>query len=325
MKKFLGLFMIVTLILGMVTGCAKVEAPEASAELVEAEEAAQVKEGTQITFTDDSDKEIVLKKPAETVISLYSVHTENLYALGAGDAVVGVGMSDKYPEEVLTKTQYSYKDDPELIIAANPDVVLIRSMIANRYPDYVKALEGAGIVVVDLYCSEYDNFDQYMNRLGLIVGQEEEAAQLVATFHETIKEVKARSALIENKKTAYFESIGSKFKTATPTSFVGMGLEFIGVQNIASDVEYDGTSTVVTYGEEALLAKGPSIDVFIAQKGAMNKTVSVEGIKERPGFTTIKAVKEDNVIIIDEKLISGATMRYIDGLKLLQDRIYGAE
>ena len=196
-------------------------------------------------------------------------------------------------------------------------------MIANRYPDYVKAIEDAGITVVTLYCSEYDGFDTYMNKLGLVVGQADKAAELVGTFHQEVDAVKTKGALIETKKVAYFESIGSKFKTTTPESFAGRALSFVGVDNIAKDVEHDGSTTVVVYGEEALLSKANDIDVYIAQKGAMNKTVSLEEIQTRPGFSGMKAIKEGQVIIMDEKLISGATMRYVEGLKLLQEEIYG--
>lgn len=324
MKK-ISLLMAAMLLSFMMIGCtAKSETAENPA--VEATEVeAAVVESTEIRFTDDSGREIILDKAAEKVISLYSVHTENLYALGMGDLVIGVGTSDKYPEEVLEKIQYSYKDDPELIIAANPDVLIIRSMIDNRYPDYIKAIEDAGITVINLYCSEYVGFDDYMNRLGMIVGKADLAAEMVEEFHKEIDVIMERTATLETKEKAYFESIGKKFKTATPPSFAGNALEIIGVENIAKDVEYDGTSTVVTYGEEALLAKGTEIDVYIAQKGAMNKTVSVEEIQNRPGFTAIKAVKENRVIIIDEKLVSGATMRYLQGLKELQDAIYGQE
>lgn len=328
MKKRISILLMLALLSLLMIGCT------ADAELKETTEDAKQEDVVQddsnsetreIKFIDDSGRAIVLEKPAEKVISLYSVHTENLYALGMGDVVIGVGTSDKYPEEVLEKTQYSYKDDAELIIAANPDVLIIRSMIDNRYPDYIKMIEDAGITVINLYCSEYEAFDVYMKRLGMIVGKEDLAAELVKSFHEEIDGIMERTATIETKQTAYFESIGKKFKTTTPVSFAGKALEIIGVENIAKDIEYDGTSTVITFGEESLLARSADIDVYIAQKGAMNKTVSLEEIQNRPGFLSIKAVQNNKVIIIDEKLISGATMRYLEGLKELQNAIYGVE
>ena len=283
------------------------------------------KESTKVKFVDDSGNEIVLEKPVERIISLYSVHTENIFALGAGDKLIGVGMSAKYPDEALEKKKFSYKDDPEIIIAENPDVVIARTSLIKRYPDYFDALKDSGIVVVNLYCSKFENFDSYITRLGMLVGKNDEAKNYLENFYKKVEIIKANASQIQNKKNAYFEAIGPKFRTATEGSFPITALELVGLNNIASGIEYNGTSTVVEFGEEKLLSKGNEIDVYIAQKGVMNRKVSVDEIKSRPGYDSIKAVKEGNIIIIDEKLISSSTLRYLDGLKFLQEQIYGAE
>lgn len=280
-------------------------------------------ENNQISFVDDLGEQITLDKPAQKIISLYSVHTENLFSLGLSDEIIGVSTNDKYPKDVENKNRYTYKDDPELIIAADPDVVIIRTMIANKYPDYVNVLKNAGIKVVTLYARTYDEFDSYIEKLGLITGKDEEAKALLEKFHSEIDVIKEKLTNIDEPiQNVYFESIGSKFKTATPESFAGKALEILNLNNIAADVEHNNTSTVVEFGEENLLANGDKIDLFIAQKGVMNKGVSIDKIKERPGFNQIKAIKNGKIIIIDEKLISGATMRYIEGLNQLISQIY---
>lgn len=316
MKKGLSVLLVVMML--FVAGCqdtSKVSTPTPVAESVAAS-------NSEIRFIDDSGKEIVLSSPATKIISLYSVHTENLFSLGLNQEIIGVGTSDTYPEEATKKTQYSFKDDPEVLIAAKPDVVLARTMIINAYPDYIKAIEDAGIPVVNLYCTEFEQFDNYITRLGMLAGKNDEAKELISKFKASIDEMTAKSGKLETRKKVYFESIGDKFKTATPNSFAGTALQILGMENIANDVVFDGTSTVVEYGEEALLAKGKDIDVYIAQKGTMNKAVSADEIKARPGYELIKAVQENQIIIIDEKLISSATMRYIEGLKELYSQIY---
>ncbi len=319
MKKGLSVLSVLLVVMMLfVAGCqdtSKVSTPTPVAESVAAS-------NSEIRFIDDSGKEIVLSSPATKIISLYSVHTENLFSLGLNQEIIGVGTSDTYPEEATKKTQYSFKDDPEVLIAAKPDVVLARTMIINAYPDYIKAIEDAGIPVVNLYCTEFEQFDNYITRLGMLAGKNDEAKELISKFKASIDEMTAKSGKLETRKKVYFESIGDKFKTATPNSFAGTALQILGMENIANDVVFDGTSTVVEYGEEALLAKGKDIDVYIAQKGTMNKAVSADEIKARPGYELIKAVQENQIIIIDEKLISSATMRYIEGLKELYSQIY---
>lgn len=316
MKKYLVILLVITCTLFIGCQGKDVKLTQSTTEQVE---------DKGIKIVDDIGKEIALEKPAKRIISLYSVHTENLYSLGLGEEIIGVGTSDKYPKDVENKQRFSYKDDPELVIAANPDVVIIRNMIANKYPDYVKALEHSGIKVATLYVQKYEEFDSYIERLGVLTGKEDKAEALLKSFHNEIDKIEEKAAKITVPKNVYFESIGKKFKTSTPYSFAGTALKILNTNNIASDVKYDGSTTVVEYGEEKLLSKANEIDVYIAQKGIMNRTVSVEEIKQRPGYADINAIKEDRIIIIDEKLISGATFRYIEGLNSLFESIYNAE
>ncbi|AWW25858.1 ABC transporter substrate-binding protein [Acetobacterium carbinolicum] len=309
-KAIVALFCVLLTGLMGLTGCSTTEAVQTTGD-------------SEIRFIDDSGVEISLSEPAKKVVSLYSAHTENLFSMGLDSEIIGVGTSDNYPEAVLEKEQFSYKDDPELLIAADPDVVIARTMIVERYPDYVKAIEDAGIPVINLYCSKFDDFDNYITRLAMIVGKDAEGEALLENFHSQIDEIQKKGEGIDPRKTAYFESIGDKFKTVTQDSFAGKALTIIGLNNIAQDIESDGSATVVEFGEENLLSKSNEIDVYIAQEGTMNKLISVETIEARPGFSQIKAVIEGELYIIDEKLISSATLRYLDGLKELQNKIYG--
>ncbi|MGH4139123.1 ABC transporter substrate-binding protein [Clostridium sp.] len=320
MKRILALMIVTFLFL---TGCAVNKGTGNATDTNKSNKAAVT--NSEIKFVDDSGNKIMLTKPAKKIISLYSVHTENLYSLGLDSEIIGVGTSDTYPKAVLSKTQYSVNDDPELVIAAKPDVVLIRSVIAQQHPDYIKAIQDAGIIVVNLYCSEFDQFSSYITRLGMLVGKETEAKALIAQFNVGVAEVQKNAEKIDNKKVAYFESASEKFKTVTPNSFAGRALTIVGLENIAKDVKVDGSSTIVEYGEESLLSKSNAIEFYIAQKGAMNKLVSIDEIKKRPGYSEIKAIKDNNIIIIDEKLISSATMRYLVGLKELQSKIMEKE
>ena len=338
MKKY-SKFIVLLLMVFLVTSCnqevsSEVNAEEPLEESSKIEEAVNTNEESQqstddsdesdtpaVHFIDDMGEEFILEEYPEKVISMYSVHTENIYSLGAQDKLIGVSTSVKYPEEATRLPQYSYRDDPEPVIAADPDVVIIRTMIARRYGDYVKALKDAGIPVVTLYCSEFSTFDHYIERLAQIMGAEEASKDLLANFHSEIERIQ-REVKAYDPKNVYFESIGDKFKTATPNSFAGKALEILGTNNIASDVVYDGTTTVVEYGQEPLLSKGEQIDFYIAQEGVMNRGVTVESIIKRPGYDAIKAVQTADVYVIEGKRISGATLRYLEGLKELAEVIY---
>lgn len=279
--------------------------------------------GNAISFTDDAGTKIELKAPAKRIISLYSAHTENLYSLGLSDEIVGVGKSETYPKEVASKKSFDYKGDAEALIKEKPEVVLMRPTITKSYPDFVKSLQNAGIQVVSIYPENLKDFDKYIETLGLITGKEKEAKAKLEDFHKQLDELKIKADKITNKKKVFLETMGTDLKTATKDSLAWNSIELAGAINIADDAKADKNSgTIAAYGQEKLLAKADEIDAYIAQKGGNNPSVTEDIIKKRPGFNKIKAIKDNKVFIIDEKLISSPTFRYIEGIKELQKDLY---
>lgn len=276
-----------------------------------------------ITFTDDLGTKIVLKKPAKRIISLYSSHTENLFELGLDKEIIGVGTSDTYPEEAAKKKVYDYRGDPETIIKAKPDVVLMRTSMSKMYAGFVKTLQDSGIQVVSLYPEKFSDFDKYIDKLAMITGKEKEAKIKLDEFHKELNEIKAKSDKITVKKKVFLETTANGYKTCGKNSFAWTSIEIAGGRNIAEDVTGDKSSaSYAAFGEEKLLSKANEIEVYIAQKGPMNTAVSEDIIKKRPGFNTIKAVKNNKIVIIDEKLLSGTTFRFVTGVSELQKALY---
>ena len=159
----------------------------------------------EISFTDDDGIEISLDKPAERIISLYSAHTENLYYLGAGDRLIGAYKTSTFPPEAAFLERYDYNGDPETLIAAAPDLVIIRPFVRDKAPDYVRAIENAGITVVSLYPDRFDEFDDYIKKLASLTGTEDRAEELLADFHGEIDRISGLTSSIEPSR-AYFLS-----------------------------------------------------------------------------------------------------------------------
>ncbi|HHY41531.1 MAG TPA: ABC transporter substrate-binding protein [Thermoanaerobacterales bacterium] len=276
-----------------------------------------------IQITDDEGKEITMEKPAQRIISLYSAHTENLFSLGLDEQIIGVGKSDNYPEQVKEKKAFDYKSDPENVIAEKPDLVLIRPFISKSVPDFVEALEGAGITVVSLYPNKFEDFDGYIMKLAKLTGKTEEAKAMLQSFHEEIQKINDMTKDIQPKVRVFFESTENECRTVTKDSMVAKAIELAGGVNIAEDAQpVSETSSIASYGVEKVLEKGKEIDVYVAQKGAMNARSSPEAISSRPGYSAIKAVKEGRVYVIDEKLVSSPTFRFKQGVEELAKMFY---
>lgn len=275
-----------------------------------------------IKIIDDFNKTIVLKSPAKRIISLYSAHTENLLALGLENEIIGVSTAES-AQVVKGKPVFDYRADPEKVLAAQPDVVIIRPFIKQSHPDFVKTLEQANIKVVCLYPEKFEQFDSYINKLAVLTGKEHQATEQLAAFHAKLKKVAERTANVQGKKRVYFEATTAEYRTITPNSMPGMVLQLAGGVNIADDAQpLKTSSSIAAYGSERLLMKAEEIDVFIAQRGPMNPGVTVDRIKQRPGFDKIKAVRDGQIYIVDEKLVSTPSFGLAEGVEQIAKILY---
>jgi iron complex transport system substrate-binding protein len=265
------------------------------------------------TVVDQAGRRIVVKKPFSRIISLYGAHTENLFALGGGDGLIGVAPNEDYPPEAILKPVFSYHDDPEKFLAAAPDLVLTRPMIDRGYPQFVQRLEKSGITVVSLQPGTVEEMLVYWQILGILTGHREKAAAMAARFTAAVSELAALTASVSPKKRVYFEAIHSKMKTFTPDAMAVFALEAAGGVNIARDAAPVRDTNIAAYGKERILARASEIDVFLAQSGTMNQPTP-ELIKAESGFQAIRAVKTNHVYIIDERLVSRPTLRLLDGI-----------
>ncbi len=276
-----------------------------------------------INFVDDDGNEINLDKPAERIISLYSAHTENLYYLGAGQKIIGRHKTCTYPPEAALAEVFDYNGDPEKVIAANPDLVIIRPFIRKKAPDFVKVIENSGIKVVSLYPDKFDEFDDYINKLAMLTGTEENAEGLLLEFHRELDDIKNITSEIFPKQTLFFESTETNVRTVTADSMAGLAISMAGGINIAETAEpVEEGSSIASFGEEKVLMNADKIDVYISQRGAMNSGASKQGISERKGFEVVKALKNGRFFTINEKLISSPTFRYTKGVREIARYLY---
>jgi len=265
------------------------------------------------TVVDSSGRKIMVNKPFDRIISLYGAHTENLFALGCREQIIGVSPHEDYPAEAARKAVFSYHDDPEKFLAARPDLVLTRPMIDRGYPQFVQRLEKSGIAVVSLQPGTVEEMMVYWQILGMLTGREEQAKQMAGRFNRAVGGLRSLTTGIHPKKRVYFEAIHTKMKTFSPDSMAVFALEAAGGINVAADAQPVKDTNIAAYGKERILARAADIDVFIAQSGTMNQS-TVDLIKAESGFRAIQAVKTDQVYIIDERLVSRPTLRLLDGI-----------
>ncbi|RLJ03932.1 MAG: hypothetical protein DRP08_02745 [Candidatus Aenigmatarchaeota archaeon] len=266
-------------------------------------------------LTDLGGRRIIITHPYKKIISLYGAHTENLFSLGLSDEIIGVSRNEAFPPEVLRKPVFSYHDDPEKFIGMRPDLVLIRPMIDRGYRPFVKKLEVAGITVVSLQPKSVTEMYNYWRDLGRLTGKEKQAEEMIKEFNRRINEIKKIVATIpkEKRKKVYFEAIHRRMKTFSPKSIAIFALETAGGINVARDAVAVKGTNIAFYGKEKILSHAAEIDVYLAQRGAMNH-ITIAKIKQEAGYGIIKAVRNNQIYIIDEKIVSRPTLRLADGI-----------
>jgi len=265
------------------------------------------------TVVDQAGRRIRVEKPFARIISLYGAHTENLFALGCREQIIGVSPHEDYPAEAAQKPVFSYHDDPEKVLAGRPDLVLVRPMIDRGYPAFVQRLAKSGIAVVSLQPGTVEEMLVYWEVLGLLTGREAQAAAMAQRFTAATADLRSLTTGIQPKKRVYFEAIHGKMKTFAPDSMAVFALEAAGGLNVAGDAQPVRDTNIAAYGKERILARASEIDVFLAQYGTMNQP-TIELIKSESGFKAIQAMKTGQVYIIDERLVSRPTLRLLDGI-----------
>ena len=177
--------------------------------------------------------------------------------------------------------------------------------------------------VVSLQPTEMDELFSYWQDLGTLTGREEQARAMIATFNQRLGAMTASLNAIpkEKRKRVYFEAMHEQMKTFAPTSMAMFVLESAGGVNVAMDADRMRETNIAAYGKERILAKAGQIDLYLAQSGRMNP-VTVEDIVNEPGFGVIKAIRERQVFLVGEDMVSRPTMGLIDGIAFVKSLLY---
>ncbi|NLX19329.1 MAG: ABC transporter substrate-binding protein [Desulfobulbus sp.] len=272
------------------------------------------------SLTDSDKRTVVFSKPFKRIISLYPAHTTNLMELGLNREIIACGLNDN---QLPDRPKIHFSDDPERLLALKPDLVLIRPMILRGYPNLVRILEKNNVRVVSLQPTTGAELFDYWKGLGRLTGREKEAAAMITTFNKRMTAIRTSLQGIpqDKRKRVYFEAIHRQMKTFAPNSIAMFVLESAGGINVAADAEQVRETNIAAYGKERILAKADRIDLYLAQSGRMNP-VSVDDIVKEPGFAAIKAIRENQVFLVDENMVSRPTMGLLNGIAFVRSLLY---
>ena len=269
----------------------------------------------EISITDMMGREVKLSAPAQRIVALTAADCEILYAIGAGEYLVGRGEYCDYPDAVLDvpSVQSGYETNVEQIIALHPDVLLMSAM--DQTADQVAQLENAGIRVVVSDADDIAGTYQAISMIGALMGREAEADAVIASMQETFDQVKRENS----GKTIYFEVSPLQYGlwTAGAGTFMNEIAEMIGLTNCFSDV--NGWAEI---SEEQVLSRNPDYIVTISMYYGEGPTPTEE-IMARAGWENVTAVKNGAILNLANNELSRPANRLADGAQMLYDFVYG--
>ena len=276
-----------------------------------------------VTVTDMTGREVTLEEPAERVVALTAADCEILYALGAGDLLVGRGEYCDYPAAVfdVPSVESGYETNVEEIIALEPQVLLMGTMAQST--EVVEQLEIAGIHVVVSDAQNIEGTYEAIRMIGQLVGKETEAEEIVAgmqaSFDELADLAKEAAGDSDQAPTVYFEVSPLEYGlwAAGEGTFMDEIADLLGMENIFSDI--DGWGEV---SEEQVLERNPDYIVTITMYFGEGPTPEEE-IMGRNGWENVTAVKNSAILNLQNNELSRPVPRLADGAKMLCEFVYG--
>ena len=275
---------------------------------------------TAIVVTDMTDREISLDAPAERIVALTASDCEILYAVGAGDTLVGRGEYCDYPGEVanVPAVQSGNGTNIEQIIALKPQVVLMSTMAQTE--EQTAALEAAGIQVVISDAHDIEGVYAAIKLIGAIAGKNNEAAAVIdnmkTAFAEISDKVKGNTG-----KTIYFEVSPLEWGlwTAGKGTFMDELATMLGLTNAFADVNGWGEIS-----QEQVIKRDPDYIVTITMYFGEGPT-PVDEIMGREGWKDMKAIKNGMILNADSNEISRPGPRLADAIVTLYRFFYESE
>jgi iron complex transport system substrate-binding protein len=275
-----------------------------------------------VTVTDDTGYVLNMTAYPERIVSLAPSNTQTLFAVGAGDKVVAVTDYDHYPYNFtawieagnMSSIGNYYQPAVEPIVALNPDLVLA-SLGSIDAADQLRTL---GYNVLTLNPTDLDGVMNNIIIVGKVTNHGAEAASLVSDMQARIDVVVNGVKQATTRPRVYHEIWSDPYMSVGKDTFVDHAIKLAGGQNIFENA----TDDYPVISSEAVIEQNPDIIVFPTQMGVESFWGDFETVANRPGWTSINAVKNNEMYSVSGDIIDEPGPRQVDSLEILAKIIH---
>nr|WP_315222797.1 cobalamin-binding protein [uncultured Duganella sp.] len=262
-----------------------------------------------ISVRDDDGNVITLQKPAQRIIAMAPHVTELLYAAGGGDRIVGAVTYSDFPEAAkkIPRIGTNRQIDMERVIAMKPDLIV--AWMHGSSERQIETLRQLGIPIFHSEPLKLDGIPDNLLRLGQLMGTENVAQPAAADIR---KQFAALAKQYSNRPPVrmFYQVWDKPLYTLNGVSIVSDAMRLCGGVNIFADLK----TTAPVVSVEAVLQADPEAVFGTAEK-------DYGGVALWKPYTTMKAVRNDNLFTLDGELLNRAGPRMVAGTTILCEKL----
>lgn len=264
-----------------------------------------------VTLTPAEGDPVTIERRPERIVSLSASNTETLYAVGAGKQVVAVDAQSDYPADVPKTDLSGLTPNVEAISGYDPDLVVISDDAENL----VASMKAVGVPVLTVPApATLDDVYAGMELIGKATGHD--ATDLVTETKDGLEKIVADTPRSVESLT-YYHELDTTLYSVTSKTFIGQVYGLFGLTNIADPADQDAGG-YPQLSNEAILQADPDL-IFLADVQCCGQDATT--VAARPGWDTLKAVKNGNVVPLDDDLASRWGPRLVDLAQSIADAV----
>jgi iron complex transport system substrate-binding protein len=247
------------------------------------------------------------------VVSLSPSTSEALFAIGAGDTVVGRSRYCDYPPEILHVPEVGGYVDPsfEVILSLRPDLVAGARGPSGR--DIADRFVARGIATYFPETESFAQIDEMILGLGARTGHAKEAEAVVQGVHAREEEVERKASALPKVRTLLVFGL-EPIVVAGPGSFADEMVQHAGGDNVVK-----AGGHYPTLGIERVIALDPEVVI----DAAIGESRGVERINaQAPGWREVRAVKLGHVSTLSDEVVLRPGPRVGQGLATIEAAIH---
>ncbi len=244
----------------------------------------------------------------ERIVTIGGAVTEIVYALGAGNKVVGNDTTSYFPKAAEQKPKVGYQRmlSAEGVLSLNPDLVILTDEAGP--PAVIAQIKSTGVKVLTLKAGRsVGDIKESIDAVARALAREDKAAQMIASMEQQQKQL---------------QSIVQKQTAAKKVMFVlqhGGGSPMVAGKQTAADsvIQLSGANNVVDaypgykpLTPEAAVTLAP--DVILITTMGLEQVGGKEALLSSPGISLTPAAKQGNLIAMDPLMLIGFGPRTVE-------------